>query len=51
MVLDRSIPDFPSPRRRVADLNKRARVSSSYGRRFVAVRLTPAISKFVDGAR
>jgi hypothetical protein len=50
-VGDLSLSPFPNPRRVIlANLYKRAKVSSSYGRRVVAVRLTAAISKFVVGA-
>jgi hypothetical protein len=38
---------FTNPRRHIAKLHKRVRISSSHGRRFIAVRLTPAISKFL----
>jgi hypothetical protein len=45
-VINLSLYPFPNPRRRLATFHKDAKRSSRYSRRYVAVRLTPAISKF-----
>jgi hypothetical protein len=45
-VINLSLSPFPNPRRRLATFHKDTKRSSRYGRRYVAVRLTPAISKF-----